>query len=163
MNTEITLRKPESKDGQLVHELIRHCPPLDINSLYCNLLQCTHFSDSSVAAFIDENIVGFISGYFVPGHFDTLFIWQVAVSEEVRGRGIGLRMLNHILNRPQCDDVNFVETTITESNNASWGLFKKLASQFDVPLNHKVMFDKETHFNGEHDTEMLVSIGPIYR
>ncbi len=45
----ITLRAPDSRDGEEVWRLIRDCGPLDDNSLYCNLLQCDHFSDSCVA------------------------------------------------------------------------------------------------------------------
>jgi len=158
---DITLRKPQATDGKSVHELIQNCPPLDINSVYCNLLQCSHFSQTSVAALLDDKVIGFISAYIVPSSADTLFIWQVAVSETARGQGIGLQMLNHILSRPQCEEINFVQTTITESNEASWGLFKKLASQLDVPLNKQVMFDKKEHFKNEHDTEILASVGPL--
>ena len=63
---DITFRKPESQDGSRVHKLISECKPLDENSVYCNLLQCTHFADTSVAAEMDGDLVGFISGYIHP-------------------------------------------------------------------------------------------------
>ena len=55
---DITFRKPESQDGSRVHKLISECKPLDENSVYCNLLQCTHFADTSVAAEMDGDLVG---------------------------------------------------------------------------------------------------------
>src|SRR5699024_12209126 len=83
----ITLRKPESKDCARVHKLISECQPLDENSTYCNLLQCTHFADTCVAAEDEESdLVGFISGYIPPKQQNVLFIWQVAVHEKARDR-----------------------------------------------------------------------------
>ena len=39
--------------------------------------------------------------------------------------------------------------------------FRRLARKLDAPLNERVMFDKEQHFAGQHETEMLVHIGPF--
>jgi L-2,4-diaminobutyric acid acetyltransferase len=72
------LREPTSEDGAAVWQLIKDCAPLDRNSLYCNLLQCDHFASTCVAAELDGDIVGWVSGYIVPDSPDTLFIWQVA-------------------------------------------------------------------------------------
>jgi L-2,4-diaminobutyric acid acetyltransferase len=60
---EITFRSPDVQDGLAVHRLISQCPPLDTNSSYCNFLQASHFSATSVAAEIDGQLCGFISGY----------------------------------------------------------------------------------------------------
>lgn len=157
----ITLRAPTAEDGAAVYELIAQCPPLDTNSMYCNLLQSSHFSDTSVAAELDEDIVGFISGYVLPKQPDTLFIWQVAVGEKARGQGLASRMLRDILQRPACRQVKYIETTITPDNRASWALFESLANKLSAQLNHSVMFDRQQHFAGQHETEMLVKIGPI--
>lgn len=157
----ITLRAPAAEDGAAVYELIAQCPPLDTNSMYCNLLQCTHFSATSVAAELNDEIVGFISGYIQPDAPENLFIWQVAVGEKARGQGLAGRMLKDILARTACDQVKFIETTITPDNRASWALFESLAKKLGAELNHSVMFDRQQHFAGQHETEMLVRIGPI--
>jgi L-2,4-diaminobutyric acid acetyltransferase len=162
---QLELRTPAPIDGASVFRLIDQCPPLDTNSMYCNLLQCTHFADTSVAAFhtdaSGEELVGFISGYLIPARKDTLFIWQVAVNESARGVGLAGSMLKHILDRPQCSHVTYLETTITESNKASWGLFKSLANKLGTGLEKSVEFDRDTHLAGEHDTEFLARIGPF--
>lgn len=157
----ITLRAPVAEDGAAVYELIAQCPPLDTNSMYCNLLQCSHFSTTSVAAELDNELVGFISGYIQPQKPDTLFIWQVAVGEKARGQGLASRMLRDILDRSTCQHVNFIETTITPDNRASWALFESLANKLGAELNRSVMFDRQQHFAGQHETEMLVRIGPV--
>ncbi|WP_461480447.1 diaminobutyrate acetyltransferase [Porticoccus sp.] len=161
MSHEITLRPPLAEDGAQVHQLIAQCPPLDQNSVYCNLLQCTHFHSTSVAAEQEGVLVGFISGYLVPERPDTLFIWQVAVHERARGLGLAGQMLQEILLRPQCQQVTHLETTITASNDASWSLFRRLAERLGTTLKSTPLFDRDKHFHGQHDTEILVRIGPF--
>jgi L-2,4-diaminobutyric acid acetyltransferase len=163
MNSEkIMFTKPSAVDGMAVNQLVASCPPLDTNSVYCNLLQASHFSDTSVAArFEGGEMIGFVSGYVVPKQLDTLFVWQVAVSEKARGQGLAKRMVSSLLERSSCSGVRYLETSITASNEGSWALFRRLADQLDAPLEESVMFDKQDHFKGRHDTEYLVRIGPF--
>lgn len=158
---EALLRRPVSEDGADVHRLISRCPPLDENSIYCNLLQASHFADTSVAAEVDGELAGFVSGYLIPERPDTLFIWQVAVAEAGRGQGLAGRMIREILRRPACAQVRYLETTITPDNEASWALFRGLARKLDTQCAESVMFDRERHFRGRHDSEMLLRIGPF--
>lgn len=158
---EALLRRPVSEDGADVHRLISRCPPLDENSIYCNLLQASHFADTSVSAEVDGELAGFVSGYLIPERPDTLFIWQVAVAEAGRGQGLAGRMIREILRRPACAQVRYLETTITPDNEASWALFRGLARKLDTQCAESVMFDRERHFRGRHDSEMLLRIGPF--
>lgn len=158
---EFTLRPPSVEDGMGVYRLIERCPPLDPNSSYCNLLQCSHFARTSVLAEINGATEGFISAYVVPDHPNTLFVWQVAVSESVRGCGLASSMLNHILERENLTAISHVETTITESNDASRALFQRLASKLGAALESEPWMDQERHFDGQHDSETLVRIGPF--
>src|SRR5690606_14917497 len=124
-NRAVTLRKPDSKDGAPLHALIKRCAPLNENSLYCNLLQRTHFADTCIAAEMNGELVGFISAYIPPKQSNTLFVWQVAVDEKVRGTGLASRMLAALLDRDACANVQYIDTTITPDNDASWALFRR--------------------------------------
>jgi len=164
--TAILLRAPNADDAARLHRLVAECPPLDPNSLYCNLLHCTHFSDTSVAAVRQDGqgqqkLVGFISGYIPPAQPDTLFVWQVAVAQEARGERLAARMLDSILERPVCREVRYVDTTITPGNEASWGLFQSWARRHGAPTSSKLHFERERHFQGRHDDEHLMRIGPF--
>ncbi|RIH66244.1 diaminobutyrate acetyltransferase [Mariniphaga sediminis] len=159
--TSFQFKRPTAEDGYAVNQLIEASPPLDPNSVYCNILQSSHFAETSVCAKTGENLSGFISGYLIPTRPDTLFIWQVAVAEPARGNGLAIRMLHELLDRPACKDVRFVETTITPSNTASKKLFQKLANNLKTKIEVSDAFTKEKHFNGLHDTEQLYRIGPI--
>ena len=161
MDIKTQLRKPSPEDGVAVNQLVARCTPLDPNSLYCNLLQCSHFSNTSVAAFLKGELVGFISGYCLPERANTLFIWQVAVDESARGLGLAGKMIISLLEREQCKAIEFIETTITEENQASWRLFEGVARRLKTELKRSVMFDKSMHLNNEHASEILVQIGPL--
>lgn len=169
MSQQFIFYPPSKDDGWAVAKLISDCPPLDTNSVYCNLLQCHHFSSTSVAVRLTDELnkpgelVGFISGYRVPDKPETLFIWQVAVSEKARGRGVAAKMIDHILDREACQSVRSIETTITEANKASWALFGRVAKSYNASLSSEALFTQDKHFSGQHDTEMLVTIGPLVR
>jgi L-2,4-diaminobutyric acid acetyltransferase len=157
----VQLRPPVVEDGLAVWRLVQDCPPLDPNSTYCNLLQCGHFSGTSVIAESGDDVVGFISGYMQPDRPDTLFIWQVAVAKDARGLGLASRMLAEILARPLCQQIHFLETTITSENQGSWALFEGLARKMGAACQSSPWLDKDTHFEGLHDSESLVRIGPF--
>lgn len=152
---------PESSDGAAVWQLISECEPLDRNSMYCNLLQCDHFTDTSVVAEISGDIVGWISAYIVPNEPDTLFIWQVAVSERARGMGLARKMLDGVLDREACADITTLKTTITGDNEASWALFRRFAEVQRAPLESEAYFKRDEHFEGRHATEHMLTIGPF--
>lgn len=159
----ITFRRPDTEDGAEIWQLIRECGPLDENSMYLNLLQCDHFAETCVIAEKDDQIVGWVSGYIVPNAPDTLFIWQVAVSEAARGHGVARRMLEEILARDICKDVTRLQTTITRDNDASWALFNSFAERMDAEIEHDPHFEKSEHFQGRHDTEYMVTIEDLNR
>ncbi|MAT91549.1 MAG: diaminobutyrate acetyltransferase [Halioglobus sp.] len=155
------LRPPEATDGTALHQLVSACPPLDENSVYCNLLQCTHFAQTSVVAQAAGNLVGAITGYLVPARRDTLFVWQVAVAQAARGQGLAQRMLHHLIARAACSEVTHLETTVTGTNDASWALFEGFARDTGSELQRSPLFEQTTHFHGQHETEVLARIGPL--
>ena len=159
--TQIIIDSPVSTDGFELNQLIGKSPPLDPNSVYCNLLQCAHFGGTSVCAKLDEQLVGFVSGYIIPTRPDTLFIWQVVVAESARGQGLAGRMLDALLERPECGEVDYIETTITPSNKASQALFNKFAATHGAEPSITAGFDRKLHFKDHHESEELWRIGPF--
>lgn len=159
--SELNFRNLQPGDGMALHQLISACPPLDQNSAYCNLLQCSHFRATSIAAFNNGQLIGSITGYLVPDRQDTLFIWQVAVHQSARGIGLARTMLNNLLDKQSAQGVRYIETSITPDNDASLRLFTRLAKDKAAAMNRSVMFDKSEHFKDAHDTEYLYRIGPL--
>ena len=149
---------PRAEDGPRVTALIASSPPLDANSAYCNLLQCTDFSETCVLAERDGEVMGWISAYRPPAHAERLFVWQGAVDPRARGEGLALRMLDELIARPAAASAQVLATTITEDNDASWALFRAFARRSDANLTKSPRFEREAHFAGAHDTEWEVRI-----
>lgn len=157
-----TLRLPNAEDGYLLNELIARCPPLDCNSVYCNLLHCSDFADTAIAAENAEGqLVGFISGYRPPNRQDTLFVWQVAVDPSQRGQGLALRMLLALTERLAIQGVRYLETTISPDNGASQALFKKAFAHLNADYTTSTLFSRAAHFAGQHEDEVLYRAGPF--
>jgi len=159
----VRIGRPASFDGAGVHGLVSRCKPLDENSMYCNLLQCSHFADTSATAYLGEELVGFVSGYIPPKQSDVLFVWQVAVDESMRGHRLGAKMIEEILTRQHCAGVSRIHTTITQDNAASQAMFRSLAKHLKAPANIAPHFDATNHFDGHHNSEFLWNIGPVQR
>ncbi len=158
----VLLRSPDAGDGRAVHDLVARSGGLDPNSLYANLLQCTHFSDTSILAEDRSGqVVGFTTGYRIPGREETLFVWQIATDPATRGMGLGLSMLEQLLFWLLPLGVRFLETTITPGNHRSRSLFSRLFRKRGAPFSSCVLFSREHHFKGEHDDEVLYQAGPF--
>ncbi len=159
----VVLRRPTDGDGYNLHQLVARCQPLDTNSVYCNLLQCSDFADTAIAA---ENaqgeLVGFISGYRPPARPDTLFVWQVAVDSSMRGQGLALRMLLALTERVAREHgVRYMETTISPDNAASQALFKRAFDKLGADCTTRTLFSRAEHFAGQHEDEVLYRAGPF--
>ena len=154
----ITFRKPDPSDGTAVLSLIQDCAPLDENSHYFYLVQCDQFRDTCVLAERDGEVVGWVSAHIPPNEPETIFVWQVAVSPNARGEGLGGRMLQSLIKRPDCADIEQLRTTITPGNDASWALFRSFAKRIGAEVDDEPHFLEGEHFDGEHDTEHMVTL-----
>jgi len=160
----LTLRQPRRRDGAVLHDLVQACPPLDLNSRYAYLLLCEHHAATSVVAECDGEPVGAITAYIPPAHPDTLFVWQVAVAEKMRGQSLGTRMLEHLLQR--CIEVRglrWMETTISPSNRASHQLFTRFAARHGAGCTTATLFAADDFGASGHEEECLYRVGPFGR
>jgi len=149
----------------LLYRLVSECRPLDLNSKYAYFLIASHFSETSVIAFDGDIPAAMTSAYIKPEEKDTLFIWQIAVLQKYRGKKLALKMLNEILSRPALRNIQYIETTVTETNAASEKVFLNLAEKLKCPVG-KTEFINSKDFTDEkdssfHETEFLYKIGPL--
>ncbi|ASN04487.1 diaminobutyrate acetyltransferase [Virgibacillus necropolis] len=161
IKTEFHFRVPNKKDGAAVWELIKHTGVLDLNSSYSYLMWCEIFSETSIVAIDEGETVGFISGFIHPDTPNTLFIWQVAVHESERGRGLGTKMLFQLLQRESCENIHYVEATVSPSNTPSQNLFHGFAEKLDTNCVTGDYFSSTDFPQKGHEDELLYKIGPI--
>lgn len=155
-------RHPDVGDGKWLWKIAGDTGVLDQNSVYHYLIMCSHFRKTSMVAVADGVICGFVTGYILPGSQDTLFVWQVAIAEPFRGKGLGLSLLQRLFSVVRQKGCRYIESTITPSNQASISLFRALAKGVRGCFVLEDVFFKEDDFGGEgHEDEMLCRIGPV--
>jgi len=155
----VVCRNPKPADAPAVYALVDECKPLDLNSTYAYLLLCTHFAQTCVVAELEGRVVGFLSGYRKPQDDSVLFVWQVAVSPIVRGRGTAKQMLHEVYRN--CPWARFIETTIGPDNKPSWALFESFARKHSAPCTQETLFAPEDFGAESHEEERLLRIGPL--
>lgn len=156
-----TLQPPRPQVSAAVYQLVVDSKSLDVNSEYLYLLLSTHFRDTCVTAFFKDTAVGAATGYIRPDQKETLFIWQIAVDAAARQKGLGKKMIRHLLERRSCADVRFIEATVSPSNQASLNLFASLARDLKTGLKQTPCFEKELFRDRDHESEDLIRIGPF--
>ncbi|WP_245718066.1 diaminobutyrate acetyltransferase [Nocardia miyunensis] len=135
---------------------------LDANSSYAYLLWCRDFQSTTVVAEIDGEIAGFVTGYLRPEAPEVVFVWQVAVDHAFRGRGIGVSMLDHLVNDAAEQGISTLETTVSPDNEASVAMFASLARRHGAQMSRESLFAPEDFPDG-HEPEDLYRISPLGR
>lgn len=157
----IYFREPTADDGSHMFDLVIKSKVLDINSSYSYLMWGKYFYKTSIVAEKDGRIVGFISGFLQPDSPDTLFIWQVAVDQTQRGKGLATALMMKLLKRLEHQNVRFIEATVTPTNIASNRLFKGLAKKLGTDYQTFECFGKDQFPDPSHEAEMAYRIGPL--
>lgn len=160
-NSALSLGTPTVEDGAAIWRIARDSGVLDLNSSYSYLLWCRDFAATSlVARDSGGRPVGFVTGYVRPDRPGTLVVWQVAVDQAHRGRGLATRMLDGLAERLDALGVHRMETTITPGNKASSRLFASFGRRHGAGVEREVLFAGELFPDG-HEPEVLYRIGPL--
>ena len=155
----ISVSTPTKNSGYAIYKLIERCQPLDLTSPSLYFIQSHYFQKTCAIATCSNDVIGFVSGFMDPLKENTLFVWQVAIDEPFRGRGLAQTLINYILQ--QNLNTEFIETSITEDNLASQKLFRKLSKHLNTVITQEKFLDQQTHFLKQHESEYLFRIGPF--
>lgn len=147
------IRPPEPPDGQALWALAQRSG-LDRNSAYAYVMWCDYHRDTSVVVEVNGEVVGFIMGFAVPGAPDTVFVWQIAVDDGQRGRGIGGLMLDELVART---GAQFIEATVTPTNAASDALFRALGRRHGHEVELAAAYGEDLFPDG-HEAEIRYRI-----
>jgi diaminobutyrate acetyltransferase len=156
----LVIEEPSLADGSALWRIARDSRVLDLNSSYAYLLWARDFAATSAVAKVDDEVVGFVTGYVRPGVPDTLMVWQIAIDDAHRGRGLASALLHHLLDRVTSRGVRFLETTVTSDNEASIRLFSALARARGTQMTSEDLFGSHL-FPDRHEAEYRYRIGPL--
>lgn len=157
--SKLILEKPTSKDGASMWELVCETGVLDVNSSYSYLMMCKFFSETCLVAKNNGDLAGFVTAFRPPEKPDTIFIWQIGVSSKYRGNGIGTKLLDKLLE--DCENVNYLEATVTPSNQPSESLFRGIAKKNGANCEVFECFSEDHFPESGHEPELTYRIGPL--
>lgn len=125
MKNNFKFRHPDENDAPLIQELARKCPPLDVHTVYTYWVICKFFSESCIIA--EDNGVPFAYITAVETD-DTVFIWQICISEKYRGMKISALLIDFVLNYAEAKNKT-VSVSIDKENTASNSAFQSYCSK----------------------------------
>ena len=140
----VQIRTPTVGDGAAMWRLARDSGTLDLNTSYAYLLFARDFAETCRIVEVDGEPAGFVLGYRRQSEPETMFVWQVAVAHEHRGRKLGLRLLHDV-----AIGASYLEATITADNTASQRLFESFARSRRTRLARREMFATEDFPDGQ--------------
>ncbi|QLY32033.1 diaminobutyrate acetyltransferase [Nocardia huaxiensis] len=161
IDSHTVLRSPRVADGADIWHIAADSGVLDTNSSYAYLMWCRDFAATSMVAEIGRTVAGFVIGYRRQEAPGTLFVWQVAVDHPYRGLGLGVSMLDRLLDDLSLQGVSTLETTISPDNKASIAMFAALARRRGAALTSRPLFERPD-FPDPHEPELLYRITPTH-
>lgn len=123
--------------------MVHRAGTLDVNSAYLYFLLADHFRATCVLAESGPELAGFLTGYRRPDAPNTLFVWQVAVSPDMRGQGVASGLLQALESRSWFPEIRRIELTISPDNPASQALFKRWADRLKRPIQKQPYLSTE--------------------
>lgn len=156
VDDDATFRTPVVADGHRMWEIARDTGVLDLNSTYAYVLWAREFSRSSVVVEVDGTVVGFVTGFIRPEEPDTVFVWQVGVEANQRGKRLAARLINALFELCGPAIVR-LRTTISPDNEASQKLFSSVARDRGMQLRTEAYLAAADLGEG-HEPEDLYTI-----
>jgi L-2,4-diaminobutyric acid acetyltransferase len=160
LSENIHLTPPDRGDGPAMQRIARDTGVLSVNSGYYYALMARLFRRTCLVARYQDQIYGYITGFFPPDRWDSLFVWQIGVAPEAQGRGLGKRMLIALAKQAR---PAFIEATIDPENAASIKTFAAAARHLgaDWVFADRPYVDQRDLGPGQ-PPEHLMRIGPIF-
>ena len=148
---------PVRGDGAQMWEVARAAGGLDVNSSYAYVLWARDFWATTAVARDGDRVAAYCTGYLRPDAPDTYFVWQVAVHPDYRRRGLGLALLDELVDRT---GAVALEATVTAGNTASQRLFAAFAASRGAELRTTPLFEA-SDFPDDHEPEALLRLEPL--
>ncbi|MFC9279824.1 diaminobutyrate acetyltransferase [Streptomyces collinus] len=153
-------RTPRVEDAHALWQMVDQSDALDNNSPYYYALWCRDFAATSLVATVEDDVVGFLTGYFRPDDPDTYLVWQEAAKPRHGIPLLGVTLFERAADRAVAQGARFIEATVSADNKAIIMVLKKVAKRYNAEVDTRVLFTGDL-FPDEHHDEVLYRIGPI--
>lgn len=119
------------RDAELLYELAKQCPPLDMHTPYTYWVICKYFANQSFVLVLDGQPIGYIMAIQTN---DCMFLWQIGIKSDFRGRGYSQFLIDIVVT--QANQLHLpVQTTIDINNVASYRAMAKYCGTQGLVFN----------------------------
>ncbi len=131
------IRELREGDSGQVLELIRECGPYVVPyNVYAYWILENYYAPICKVAVDNNRVIGFVSS--MPGiDRGLLFIWQICVHKDYRGRGIASMLMDSLLMTAKVYGFRKFELSISERNDASLSLFRSFSDKYNLSMFEK--------------------------
>ena len=138
-------------------------PVLDTNSAYAYVMASDLWGETFLIA-RDEHgrLAGYVLGVQRPDR-RAVFVWQIAVAEHARRKGLGQRLLAALMSAAAPLGIDRLEATVAPANAASATMFRRFAEAKGVPCRIGDGYPGTAFPEPGSDGERLFEIGPFER
>lgn len=140
--TDMTVRELKEGDSGLILNLVKECGPyVAPYNVYAYWILENYYSSTCKVIEEGNRVVGFTSG--MPSiDKSVLFIWQICVHKDYRGKGAAVLLLDSLCKSAKELGFEKIELSISENNNASINLFKGYSQKNNLTMieKNKCMF-----------------------
>lgn len=139
------IRKCTVKDVDSVRRFVDKCKPLELHTPFTYWTLFNYFSNLCFLMEEEERILGFISGVRSSLDKDIVYLWQVGVSKEYRGKNYASLLIDHFVKAVIDIDCNKIQVSISPENESSYNAFAKYTKE------HSYTFSKigEVRYNDQ--------------
>ena len=121
----LKFRKSREDEFLKVYEFISNCEGLENYFAHFYKIMLRYFGNSCFIAEDSDSVVGVVMGFFSQQHESTYFLWQIGVSPEHQGKGIGKNLLQYVEQELANAGIRRIEVTIDPENIPSKKAFDK--------------------------------------
>ncbi|MEN6379478.1 MAG: GNAT family N-acetyltransferase [Methanofastidiosum sp.] len=123
------IRNCTVEDVENVRKFVNACKPLELHTPFTYWTLFNYFSNLCFLMIEGEELIGFISGIRSSLDKDVVYLWQIGISKEQRGKNYALLLIDHFIKAVIDMDCNKIQVSISPENQASYNTFVKYAKK----------------------------------
>ena len=148
------IKNVTEEDVPILRDLAERNYPLDVHTHYTYWVLCSQFGECCYILYDDNKAIGYITSLY---NDKTVFVWQIAISNDYRGKGYSQLLIDKVAMLARTKGMN-MKVTISTDNKASYNSFYRYCLNHDmkmyevgsvdlIDLNNKEFHENEVVFN----------------
>ncbi len=123
------IRQCSVEDVDKIRIFVNECKPLELHTPFTYWILFNYFSSLCFLMIEEGNIIGFISGIKSSKDINLVYLWQIGVSKDHRGKNYASVLIDHFVNSAKSLECNRIQVSISPLNEVSYNAFLKYSKE----------------------------------